>query len=81
MRAAFTKASQEFKWFTDFWKTVQFFWTPEKDNPEYWSKLLDTAGKLCDKYSDDPKLKHFSLKMMLAFTSFLDEQARGDIPG
>lgn len=80
MRAVFTKASQEFKWFTDFWKTVQYFWTPEKDNSDYWQKLIDTAGKFCEKYKSDPKLRRFSLKMMTAYAEFLDEEARGERP-
>lgn len=79
--ASFSKGSQAFQWFTDFWKIVQHFWTPEKDNPDYWKSLIDNAGKMCEKYKGDPKLMHFSRKMMTAYADFLDEQARGDIPG
>lgn len=81
MKASFPKGSKEFSWFTDFWKIVQTFWIPEKDNHDYWTHLVDTAGKFCDKYKSDQKLWHFSLKLMTAYAEFLDEQARGDIPG
>ena len=77
MKTTFSKGSDEFQWFADFWKVVQTYWIPEKDNHDYWAHLIDTAGKFCEKYSSDPKLKNFSLKMMLAYTDFLDEMARG----
>lgn len=78
--ASFKKGSKEFEWFTDFWKIVQKFWTPELDNHDYWESLIDFCGTFCDKYKSDQKLWHFSLKMMIAYANFLDEQARGDIP-
>lgn len=79
--ASFKKGSKEFEWFTDFWKIVQKFWTPELDNHDYWESLIDFCGTFCDKYKSDKKLYHFSLKLMTAYAEFLDEQARGDIPG
>lgn len=79
--ASFKKGSKEFEWFTDFWKIVQKFWTPELDNHDYWESLIDFCGTFCDKYKSDQKLWHFSLKLMTAYAEFLDEQARGDIPG
>lgn len=75
----FKKDSKEFQWFTDFWKIVQKFWSPEKDNPEYWEELLAFAGAMCKKYASDDKLRHFSLKMMIALANFLDEEARGEV--
>ena len=78
---SFKKGSKEFEWFTDFWKIVQKFWTPELDNRDYWESLIDFCGTFCDKYKSDQKLWHFSLKLMTAYAEFLDEQARGDIPG
>lgn len=80
MKTVFAKTSEEFKWFADFWKVVQKFWIPEKDNHDYWAQLIDTAGKFCEKYRSNKKLYHFSLRLMMAYTNFLDEQARGDIP-
>ena len=79
--ASFKKGSKEFEWFTDFWKIVQKFWTPELDNHDYWESLIDFCGTFCDKYKSDQKLCHFSLKLMTAYAEFLDEEARGDIPG
>ncbi len=78
--ATFKKGSEEFEWFTDFWKIVQKFWEPEKDNPQYWEELLAFCGTCCDKYKSNEKLWHFSIKTLLALSAFLDEQARGDIP-
>lgn len=80
MKTVFAKTSEEFKWFADFWKIVQAYWNPEKDNHDYWTQLIDTAGKFCEKYKSDQKLRHFSLKMMTAYADFLDEEARGERP-
>lgn len=78
--AAFKKGDKEFEWFTEFWKIVQKFWIPELDNHDYWTELIEFCGTFCDKYKGDPKMRHFTLRMMMAYTNFLDEQARGDIP-
>ncbi len=78
--ASFKKGDKEFEWFTDFWKVVQKFWEPEFDNHDYWEDLLAFCGTVCDKFKSDPKLRHFSLKMMTAYAEFLDEEARGERP-
>ena len=48
----FSKGSEEWIMFQDFWRLCQMVWIPE-DSDEYWEKTVDMVENFVDKYHND----------------------------
>ncbi len=72
----FKKDSAEFKWFGEFWKIVQKYWLPEKNDLHFFENAFEDLSKMYDKYNGNTKLDRFSRVMILAFMNFLDGEAK-----
>ena len=48
----FSKGSEEWQMFMDYWALCQKYWEPE-DNDEYWDSLITETDVFYDKYKTD----------------------------
>ena len=48
----FTKGSEEWTMFMDFWGLCQKYWKPEKSD-EWWDEALDACNDFARKYGND----------------------------
>lgn len=64
----FTKGSEEWVMFNDFWKMCQSFWMPE-DNDTYWQKLHDAAQEF-------GKHSRFARFLALGFISEMEQKLK-----
>lgn len=63
----FTKGSEEWMMFNDFWKLCQSFWIPE-DTDEYWGGLHDALTTFGNKYG------RFAKKLSLAYMNEMERK-------
>lgn len=64
----FTKGSEEWVMFNDFWKMCQSFWMPE-ENDTYWQKLHDAAQEF-------GKHSRFARFLALGFISEMEQKLK-----
>ena len=74
--ATFPKGSPEWNWFSDFYQMARSFWNVEADNESYWYDLTMATSGFYSKYKQDPKLEDLTKRIVVAFMSFLEDQAR-----
>lgn len=48
----FTKGSEEWQMFMDFWNLCQKYWEPEESD-DYWSRLFNECNAFFRKYASD----------------------------
>jgi thymidylate kinase len=63
----FSKNTEEFMMFQDFWQLCQKYWEPE-DNDEYWESVIADAGVFTKKYHDGI----FPMEIAKAFLTSLE---------
>ena len=59
----FTKGSEEWMLFNDFWKLCQDFWEPE-GNQNYWDNLVHATNQFVIKYADYPLSRELALGLV-----------------
>lgn len=64
----FTKGSEEWQFFQDFYKLCQSLWIVE-DSDEYWNSVIKKVDELYRKYPDE-----FCKGQLLAFIDYLDKK-------
>ena len=69
--ARFSKGSDEWVMFTDFWALCQKYWIPEGGD-EYWDRVIKDAGAFCDSHNGHI----FARKIAVAFLGYLEEEAK-----
>ena len=57
----FSKGSEEWQMFMDYWELCQKYWEPE-DNDEYWESLINAGDAFCKKYDSQ-----YARDLVLAF--------------
>lgn len=65
----FTKGSEEWLFFQDFYMICQKFWEPE-NSEKYWEDVLNESNALANKYIDFP----FARKVLGSFIESLEEK-------
>jgi len=74
MQGSFTKDSEEFKLFNDFYAMVRANWIIE-DNNEYWTKAIDDLNKFYKKHGETGNKKSDFLAKLIgnAWMRWLDK--------
>ena len=68
----FSKGSEEFSLFADFWAFCQKYLVVEADSEEYWESMTNDGNDLIKKYKGTP----FARYMVNAFVSYADGVAK-----
>ena len=71
--ARFSKGSEEWMMFVDFWSLCQKHWVPENDEL-YWDTVNDDAREFCKKFESI----ELATPLMIAFVNCLDKQITGN---
>lgn len=69
--AKFTKGSEEWLMFSEFWKLCQKHWKIETSE-KYWQDLIDDCNDFADKYKDF----ELSKQLVLAFLETKDSESK-----
>lgn len=67
----FTKDSDEFKFFREFYEVVKMYYEPQDD---YWEKAISAIEVLCDRWKSNPRVHHLAINLGMAFLRFEDEE-------
>ena len=61
----FSKGSEEWLMFTDFWQLCQKYWEVERSD-EYWESLIDCTNDFYEKYRSIPLARRLSFALIEA---------------
>ena len=68
----FSKGSEEWQMFIDYWNLCQKHWQVESTD-EYWENLIDDCNEFCEKYKDYKLARKIALAFCNAQEIFFKE--------
>lgn len=73
----FTKGSEEWMMFTDFWQLCQKYWQIELENEQYWEDMVKDSIAFPERYGNDK----FAIALALAFINTQSEKQKQAVEG